>query len=364
MSFLDLPATSTPPPASQVEPNLNDEVSQVIGQLGRFWGGLRKQVCSNRPTNKCTRSVETTSFPLQSQSALQTARKDLGEVVLQAQKELGKLTGDAPQQESEPSEEKTVHGAADVVQEGSSSQVETPVATPSQSERDLSASSLFARLQSAIPPNIVSTMQNNIPETLKHATEGIDLSQLRTTLTNEFQRVQGATIIAQAGEYVQKSGDLLREVVEEAGEVLRDAVKVIPPEGAESGFIAPGPFWDGVDMTLPSEDKGKAREGSSGQPSMETQLTVATRVEALLKQLRHNPAILRHDPEEDDRVRELYRLWVRSQVDGKGGIEGEEWTQRISSSLDEDEDGRALQSSLDSLGEYPPQCHDMIFLAK
>jgi hypothetical protein len=26
------------------EPSLNDEVNQVIGQLGRFWGGFRKQV--------------------------------------------------------------------------------------------------------------------------------------------------------------------------------------------------------------------------------------------------------------------------------------------------------------------------------
>ena len=278
--------------------------------------------------------------------------------MLQAQKELGKLAGDAPKQESTSSEDNTLHDADDVVQAESSSQAETPVATPASSGRDISASSLFARIQSAIPPNIVSTA-----ETLKHATESIDLAQLRTTLTTEFQRVQGVTI-AQAGEYVQKSEDLLREVVKEAGEVLRDAVKVIPPEGAESTFIAPGPLWDGVDMSLPSagdQGKGKAREGSSGESAAETQLMVATRVEALLKQLKQNPAILRHDPEGDERVRDLYRSWARSDVDEKGGVEGDEWTKRIAASLNEDEDGEVLRSSLESLGECPHQrhCHNV-----
>lgn len=48
MNFLDaydVPAPSTPPPG-QPEQSLNEEVSQVIGQLGRFWGGFRKQVGS------------------------------------------------------------------------------------------------------------------------------------------------------------------------------------------------------------------------------------------------------------------------------------------------------------------------------
>jgi hypothetical protein len=78
----------------------------------------------------------------------------------------------------------------------------------------------------------MSTVQNTIPETLKHATENIDLSQLRTTLTNELQCVQNATI-TQAGEYVHRSEGLLREAMKEAGEVLRDAVKVIPLEEVE-----------------------------------------------------------------------------------------------------------------------------------
>lgn len=47
MNFLDtydIAGTVTPPPRTEPEQSLNEEVSQVIGQLGRFWGGFRKQV--------------------------------------------------------------------------------------------------------------------------------------------------------------------------------------------------------------------------------------------------------------------------------------------------------------------------------
>lgn len=47
MSFLDpydIAGTGTGTPPQQPEQSLNEEVTQVIGQLGRFWGGFRKQV--------------------------------------------------------------------------------------------------------------------------------------------------------------------------------------------------------------------------------------------------------------------------------------------------------------------------------
>ena len=46
----DLTAGSRTPPQSGgssepgAEPTLNEEVTQVVGQLGRLWGGFRKQV--------------------------------------------------------------------------------------------------------------------------------------------------------------------------------------------------------------------------------------------------------------------------------------------------------------------------------
>jgi hypothetical protein len=49
MNFLDTydpTDSSTPSQSNQPEQSLNEEVNQVIGQLGRFWGGFRKQVSS------------------------------------------------------------------------------------------------------------------------------------------------------------------------------------------------------------------------------------------------------------------------------------------------------------------------------
>ncbi len=51
MNFVDTYdiARSATPNAEQPQdeqPSLNDEVNQVFGQLGRFWGGFRKQVRS------------------------------------------------------------------------------------------------------------------------------------------------------------------------------------------------------------------------------------------------------------------------------------------------------------------------------
>jgi hypothetical protein len=283
-------------------------------------------------------------------------------VVSQAQKELSKLTTEAPRELS-PGENTT--DTEDSTRAGPS-QSATPTASTS-AERELSSSSLLARLQSALPPNIMSTVQNTIPETLKHATENIDLSQLRTTLTNEFQRVQDATI-AQAGEYVHRSEGLLREAMKEAGDVLRDAVKVIPPEEVEP---APGVAWDGADVwMIPSSTgelsdgggKGKGKESapSSGLPSGEAQRSVATRAESLLRQLKQNPGIIRHDPETDARSKEIYHFWLKVEVEAKkGGVGSDEWTAMVDGALNEPVDGQALQASLDSLGESICGCIPM-----
>ena len=48
MNFLDtydLTGTgANTPPQNKPDQSLNEEVNQVIGQLGRFWGGVRRQV--------------------------------------------------------------------------------------------------------------------------------------------------------------------------------------------------------------------------------------------------------------------------------------------------------------------------------
>jgi hypothetical protein len=284
----------------------------------------------------------------QSQAAIETARKDFGQVVTQAQRELTKLTADVhPAAQPEPSTE-TPAEQIDTASAGQSSESDTtPVSSSPTSESTPMAQTLFSRLQSALPPNVVSTVQNNIPDSLKHASENIDLAQLRTTLSSEFQRVQGVTR-AQAEDYMHKSEVMLRDVMKEASEVLRDAVKVIPPEqGAGSGLI-----WDGTDMWMLPSDPSETRTQASGKGKQSVQRAVATRAEALLKRLKHDPEILAHDPEADAGVRELYTQWINAEVETQEkGIDGELWTARRRLVLDEPSDGPAMQSTLATLGE-------------
>ncbi|KAJ7217909.1 hypothetical protein GGX14DRAFT_438834 [Mycena pura] len=320
-SFFDpYDLTSGTPPQSS-EQSLNEEVSQVMGQLGRFWGDFRKQ----------------------SQTAIEAARRDIGGVVSQAQQELNKLTletSNPPPESAQPTAE--------------SSDESTTPRTSSPAAQDPSTSStgvqnLFSRLQAALPPNIVSTVQTHIPESLRHASENIDFAQMRTTLTTEFQRVQGVTRV-QAEEYVHKSEAMLREAVKEAGEVLRDAVKVIPPEEAQSSKGSGNLIWDGADMwMLPfdsSDPSTKGKEKAGTQPA-DTQLAVATRAEALLKRLRYDPEIIKHDPEADASVNEYYTQWLTSAM--KGGVDSEEWATKIETVLNESVDGQALKANQDAL---------------
>jgi len=243
----------------------------------------------------------------------------------------------------------------------SSADPQTPTAeSPEGVGPSSSLQSFFARLQASVPPSIVSTVQAQLPESLKHP-QNIDLSQLRTTLSAEFQRVQGVTR-AQAEEYVHKSEHLLREAMKEAGEVLRDAVKVIPPEES-GGSSAQGLIWDGTDVwVLPTAEgdvKGKGKETDSGHSSRrqseDARQAVATRAQALLKQLRSNPEIIKLDPE-TDASSGVFHSWV-SEVQSKGEHPGTEaWSERVASALSDPQDGEMLRETLDTLGMFDRSC--------
>ena len=311
-------------------------------------------------------SIFNITLPQKSQTALEIARKDFSEVVVQAQKELSKFTTvEDPKPEDVKEPEATEETTASSTDGPSTDAPDVPTATteepstsasPPTDKETLTASTstttLFSRLQSALPPNIVTTVQNNLPDSLKHASENIDFSQLGTNLMSEFQRVQGVTR-AQAEEYVLKSEVLIRDAMKEAGEVLRDAVKVIPPDQAGSNE---GMIWDGTDMwMLPadsSDSTGKEGDATGSMKSAETQSAVATRAEALLRRLKRDPAILRHDPEADEKNRDEYRAWLEGDVNSKeGGIDGQEWKGKIAAVLEEPLDGPALKELRDTLGK-------------
>ncbi|KDR75750.1 hypothetical protein GALMADRAFT_248422 [Galerina marginata CBS 339.88] len=336
MNFLDtydIARSTTPIPATQPEqPSLNEEVNQVIGQLGRFWGGFRKQ----------------------SQVALETARKDFSEVVVQAQKELSKFTAAEAEVPQETNETTDKGEGTSTAARSSTSAEEASTSEPSAGDASTSSgstTSLFSRMQAALPPNIVATVQNNIPESLKHASENIDLQQIRTNLLSELQRVQGVTL-AQAEEYAHKSEALLREAVKEAGEVLRDAVKVLPPDQAGPAVGGSSLMWDGTDMWMlpsdPSESTvsgtGKDREAGGSSKGPETQTAVASRAEALLRRLKRDPTIIRHDPEVEEGVKDQYLAWREKEVDIlDGGAEGAAWSAMIDAALEDTSDGQTLK---------------------
>jgi hypothetical protein len=142
--------------------------------------------------------------------------------------------------------------------------------------------------------------------------------------------------------------------MKEAGEVFRDAVKVVPPEEAQSSGGSGNLIWDGADMwMLPfdsSDASAKGKEKAGRQSTADTQLAVATRAESLLKRLKHDPEIIKHDPEAYAATKEFYGQWLETAM--KDGIESEEWTAKIATVLNESADGQGLEANQDALGMY------------
>ncbi|TFY81459.1 hypothetical protein EWM64_g2548 [Hericium alpestre] len=195
MNFFDAtyePTGAVTPPRESGharQQSLNEEVTEVIGQLGKFWGGFRKQ----------------------SQDALQAARKDLGGYVEQAQKELSKLTvAEEPTEPASGSAAREALPGSEEYQSSASTSMSgsATLAGNDQPEPQASASSqsLFTRLQSSLPPDLLTKVQNSLPETIRSAPERVDLTTLRTTLQNV--RVQDAT--ARGEELLRGAQDFLR----------------------------------------------------------------------------------------------------------------------------------------------------------
>ncbi|KZT67186.1 hypothetical protein DAEQUDRAFT_813050 [Daedalea quercina L-15889] len=369
MNFLDsFDVTSSPtPPPNQPETSLNEEVQQVVGQLSRFWGGFRKQ----------------------SQAVIETARKDLSEAVTQAQKEFSKLAETPTDQGAsfteENATERSVEAEAseketeDTTPSASTSSVAPPSndSTPEASTSQPQPQTLLSRLQATLPPTLVSSVQDKLPESLKHARAGslsaVDFAALRSTLAGELARARGSSEEllhrmqgqseellqrVQGGDLRQKGEGLLKQVqgggeefLREAGDFLREAVRVVPPEAGEG---AAGVVWDGTDVWMiptyaastptsegASSERGKGRE----RRSMDS-VRAATRAQAMLTQLRHDPQIVRTDPSQNPVEREAFAAWAAREVDTKGGIDGLVWTKRIE---DEKADREEVVTLLETL---------------
>ncbi|KAH9037049.1 hypothetical protein EDB85DRAFT_2142619 [Lactarius pseudohatsudake] len=287
MSFLDTsltnasPGTATPPPQAvgQSPPTLNEEVTEVIGQLGRFWGGFRKQ----------------------SQSAIEAARKDLGEYVSQAQKGLNEQLATLSVNSPTPTAERDITTAPtsssrDLVDattaDGESSAPSSASASTAtlpdpqqeqqrQPEQHPNAQTLFTRLQSSLPPDLLTTLRDTLPDSVRDAQRRQELAQAAQA------RVHGA---AARGEVLLRGASVF----------LRDAVRVVPPESAAPASASTPPAFE--DAVTPRAE---------APPPVAISVTPATRRDALLRALRATPAILRVDPAKEERSATLFVTWAQ-----------------------------------------------------
>ncbi|CAE6483707.1 unnamed protein product [Rhizoctonia solani] len=334
---LDQPSSSRSVNA-QPQQTLGEEVNEVIGQLGRFWGGFQKQ----------------------SQAAFQTARKDFGSVVQAARKEASWLGNNATTQRDGPAGSGEASNSAtassteppapiSIDTKGKEKEVEDDTATIKSSSpttdttpgASATTGTFFSRLQANLPPQfapaaITATLQSQL------STAQAQADALRTSLATNIQRIQQegnmpisfAQAEKLAGEYVHRSEELLKG----AGAFLKDAVHVIPAEGVDN---TRGVVWDGSDiwmMPSPMAPGTPTPEASaSGRPAL-------THAEALLKRLKSDPEVLRVDPASSS-AKERYEKYITG-ID----ISDTQWTSRIREVIaDTSEDSDSLLSTKEKL---------------
>jgi hypothetical protein len=189
---------------------------------------------------------------------------------------------------------------------------------PDEAQSSLNAQTLFTRLQSSLPPDLLTGLRDTIPDSVRDAQARRELAQVAQA------RVQGA---AARGE----------ELLRGASVFLRDAVRVVPPEEADSPASA---------STTPPAHESTMLRGKAVPTPMPTVVssTPATRWGALLRALRENPAILRVDPAREERSAALFASWVE-----RIGAEASRDESRRESELGAD-DG-PLRSTRSTLGE-------------
>jgi hypothetical protein len=197
---------------------------------------------------------------------------------------------------------------------------------PDEAQSSLNAQTLFTRLQSSLPPDLLTGLRDTIPDSVRDAQARKELAQVAQA------RVQGA---AARGE----------ELLRGASVFLRDAVRVVPPEEADSSPSA---------STTPSAHEDTTPRGKAVPTPIVVSSTPATRRAALLRALRENPAILHVDPAREERSAALFVSWVE-----RVGAEASRDESRRESELGAD-DG-ALRSTRSALGEchLPSSCRSV-----
>lgn len=329
---------------------------------------------------------------IQSQSAFQLARKDIGQVVEQARAEIGKITSDVSVGRSPPTSPSHTASALDVgdsdVKDKGKGKDPSEFPTSSETNQPTPESpsistSIYARLQSSMPQNL---QPSAIAATLSSATSSVDLTNIRSTLTANIQRAQDNLPLAQAEKlaegYLHKSQELFKE----AGEFLKDAVKVVPPSLGPDGkpitdetipivsgtdvWLFPSPIgttgWGGTADGEREASVAPLKESRASMSSLRSReslftghMSQATRSETLLRRLKYDPEMIRLDPTQDDAVKAEFVTFAEDVSNKLGGISGDTMVRRVSDVLkagpggELDADAKALIDNRDLLGMFP-----------
>ena len=313
------------------------------------------------------------------------ARKDFSHVVEQARSEIGKIATEvsgAVDASSTPRPRESVSEttSTNVKGKGIAEPVEdditnVPAHSPSPPASPIDSNmstSIFARLQAQLPPNLQPAALSSALSTARATSASslssvnAELAYIRSALASNIQLAQSNLNVAQAEKlaegYLSKSAELFTQ----AGEFLKDAVKVVPPSAGDGGEI---PIVSGADVWLfPSpigtpgwggsravDDDNKNAASRDRDASLQTRFGHATRSEALLRRLKYDPDMLRLDPSQDESISANFAVFARN-VEEKGGVTGETFVNKISQELAAGLSGRlnadatALIDTRDALG--------------
>ncbi|KAL7420285.1 hypothetical protein Q5752_005254 [Cryptotrichosporon argae] len=321
--------------------SLEEEVGQVMGTLGSFWGGLKKQSASALQTIKkeADRTVQQVQedFKYLQTAKVEVVRKDAAtweaeQATEREKKDKGKGRADAAAADSDAAAETS--GGSDTG---------TGDLLPALPE---SATALLSRLSSSTT-QLQHTLQSSLHTTLAAAkanpalanpaalraqlAENVQLSTARANLqlslaqaerVAELALKRGGAGLADAGKLAEAYVRRGEGWVKDAEKWVEDNVRIVAPDDGTQ-YVTMG--WDGADFysfstsaaAPPGDilfDAGGAKGRAPGQGSRGSSVALAgSRKEALLRQLREDKALLLVDPAdegESEARRAQFKAWV------------------------------------------------------
>jgi hypothetical protein len=304
---------------------------------------------------------------------LQAARSDLDKTVKQAKEEYSRLqTQTVEVVRKEKAHEPEIKAEADgpsTSDKGKAKEVEASTEAP-LATASAAASNLFAKLtstSSAIQANLQQTLQATLDA---HPNLPTNPTRLRQTLAQNLHlasarenfdlSLKQAEKLAE--EYLKKSEGFMSE----AGEWVKEAVKVVPPQDGED---RPGVVWDGTDMYAFSTSATTSKSGNAPWERSASQLYTSAsaspadratmRKQALLRRLRSDKDLLLVNPAgeaETEERRAAFANFVTTQIEARGGTDGDVVRGEIWAELGpEGSDVEELKGLRDELGSRKRQ---------